>query len=861
MAPIYTTDVSGTSLPITKNGKLATNEDCCCVPGGCSSDADCDAGQRCCWGRCSGAGACLEVSGGGTTSEGGDLNFTVIGHNAPYNTRVDWSITSPSSIVRGQRQAIASDFLVSSGTVYLRTLVGSTSNPTWSRTATIRVTTKADCALDCTRVFRLQVSTSAPPPTGAHTAESEDAYINDDESISPEFSSSSLTNNRELEEGDQFVLVYPALNAAFPSGCDASIPVYWRYTNVSAGFSSSDVTVQAYTGGNTSTARLSSTNPTWALAFYANSDSQQENDETFQIEFYTTINGCEFSLAVSDTYKIVGTVGDAAITNFTANRTSIQEYCENTDGSLSGGTIVTFTVTYSNPTSQSVSVPFGSSNSSQRNVQYSTSSSFSSSISSITLLANKQAGTTLRFYARAIDYRPISTSGTRSFTTTVSLNDFSKQLITNVTDNTRCTSSGSIFLRNCTQSYENCGPNDVYSSPCSPTSTSWTFEYVNTTSSNSSAIITTSNSGVTFSPNAVTLYRRSTYTKTNVLIYAKNSLTSDRNGRMTASFSVGGTNYQLNSGFFNARKCNNGVFEIVSVSISNSIYPSTTCNGRYVNNCATVTVTFKNTTGSVKTINLSTSNSRTTLRSTRLSATSSTSTSNRTVTTNICGNGQNPQSDQSFTVTASSTGVTSKTASGTLVRCDTSPPPIACSDRSNCRYICRCYWSTCYFEPDDTFASGCWEGACACGPASGNDTCSFSGQIIYFECYTPFGFTAAPTTTTAAEHFKNKALTLRQPKSEVPPLPGTALKNILAWFGIKASENCKCNARARSMDQQGIDWCKENEQEILNWLQEEAKNRGYIYSAFFCKKMLQLAYRLAIRTAKKQNEKIRKRLG
>lgn len=65
-----------------------------------------------------------------------------------------------------------------------------------------------------------------------------------------------------------------------------------------------------------------------------------------------------------------------------------------------------------------------------------------------------------------------------------------------------------------------------------------------------------------------------------------------------------------------------------------------------------------------------------------------------------------------------------------------------------------------------------------------------------------------------------------------PPVPthgvGTELKKLLAgWpFYITASLDCSCNARARLMDERGIEWCEANIDEIVGWLREEATKRG-----------------------------------
>lgn len=56
--------------------------------------------------------------------------------------------------------------------------------------------------------------------------------------------------------------------------------------------------------------------------------------------------------------------------------------------------------------------------------------------------------------------------------------------------------------------------------------------------------------------------------------------------------------------------------------------------------------------------------------------------------------------------------------------------------------------------------------------------------------------------------------------------PGWHLKKLLRSFGIVATANCSCNARARTMDANGCDWCEANLDEIVGWLREEAARRG-----------------------------------
>ena len=54
---------------------------------------------------------------------------------------------------------------------------------------------------------------------------------------------------------------------------------------------------------------------------------------------------------------------------------------------------------------------------------------------------------------------------------------------------------------------------------------------------------------------------------------------------------------------------------------------------------------------------------------------------------------------------------------------------------------------------------------------------------------------------------------------------GTELKKILNKIGIRSSSTCSCNARAKKMDENGIEWCENNIDIIVGWLREEATKR------------------------------------
>jgi hypothetical protein len=83
-----------------------------------------------------------------------------------------------------------------------------------------------------------------------------------------------------------------------------------------------------------------------------------------------------------------------------------------------------------------------------------------------------------------------------------------------------------------------------------------------------------------------------------------------------------------------------------------------------------------------------------------------------------------------------------------------------------------------------------------------------------------------------------------QPPPAPPAGAGTALKGLLKLIGITSTPTCKCNARARTMDDKGLQWCRDNEELIAGekgWLAEEATKRSLPYVPFAGKKLLKLA--------------------
>ncbi len=64
----------------------------------------------------------------------------------------------------------------------------------------------------------------------------------------------------------------------------------------------------------------------------------------------------------------------------------------------------------------------------------------------------------------------------------------------------------------------------------------------------------------------------------------------------------------------------------------------------------------------------------------------------------------------------------------------------------------------------------------------------------------------------------------------VPPVrgPGDYLHDaILRWVGESPTADCQCRSRIAQMNTWGPASCREHLDEIVEWLEEEAKNRGW----------------------------------
>lgn len=60
-----------------------------------------------------------------------------------------------------------------------------------------------------------------------------------------------------------------------------------------------------------------------------------------------------------------------------------------------------------------------------------------------------------------------------------------------------------------------------------------------------------------------------------------------------------------------------------------------------------------------------------------------------------------------------------------------------------------------------------------------------------------------------------------------PGGPGTELKSLLAELGVGDANNCGCGSKAMQMDVWGVAGCRERRSEIVGWLAEQRRSRGW----------------------------------
>ena len=88
-----------------------------------------------------------------------------------------------------------------------------------------------------------------------------------------------------------------------------------------------------------------------------------------------------------------------------------------------------------------------------------------------------------------------------------------------------------------------------------------------------------------------------------------------------------------------------------------------------------------------------------------------------------------------------------------------------------------------------------------------------------------------------------------------PNGPGSILSGMLSGLGIKSAPTCSCKRRAIEMNMRGPDWCEQNIDSIVGWLEEEAKKRKLPFIKTIAKLMVQRAISKSRRLLAKANAK------
>ena len=91
----------------------------------------------------------------------------------------------------------------------------------------------------------------------------------------------------------------------------------------------------------------------------------------------------------------------------------------------------------------------------------------------------------------------------------------------------------------------------------------------------------------------------------------------------------------------------------------------------------------------------------------------------------------------------------------------------------------------------------------------------------------------------AKQQQKGQAAKMQEP--DIGEGVGTELKKMLSMIGLRSGPHCSCNEKAKKMNDNGIQWCKDNKSTILGWLEEEAKKRKLPFLKFGANKIINFA--------------------
>ena len=208
-----------------------------------------------------------------------------------------------------------------------------------------------------------------------------------------------------------------------------------------------------------------------------------------------------------------------------------------------------------------------------------------------------------------------------------------------------------------------------------------------------------------------------------------------------------------------------------------------------------------------------------------------------------CGEGRCAGADCSTSTTSTTTGPTTSTTAGPTVG-PPDPPSTTSAGTTSAGTTSTTVGPT--PEPpldpgDGNCPIGFVELACGCCP-EGWSCCSATGAIM---CYPPGMACTTPDPFSSMPISNEEVFGSSQPNAthqvDIGQGVGTELKKILGFIGITSTPNCSCNAKAKIMNEKGVEWCKNNIDVIVSWLKEEASKRNLPFYSFIAKKLVKIA--------------------
>ena len=70
--------------------------------------------------------------------------------------------------------------------------------------------------------------------------------------------------------------------------------------------------------------------------------------------------------------------------------------------------------------------------------------------------------------------------------------------------------------------------------------------------------------------------------------------------------------------------------------------------------------------------------------------------------------------------------------------------------------------------------------------------------------------------------------------------PGDALAATLKRMGIWSRTNCRCETHVRAMNTNGLEWCLQHIDTIVEWLRDGAKERGLPFSPWIATRLVRV---------------------